>query len=68
MSRLGNLLDHLGALGLFRRQFHLDQFMGFKGDANLFHDIPPQAMLTDPDHRLEVMGQAAQVADLLIGQ
>ena len=52
----------------FGDDLHLDQFVRVQGLLDLCHDAVPEAMLADPDHRLEVVAKTAQVAFLGFGQ
>ena len=47
---------------------HLDQFMGIQSLLDLCDDCVLKAMLSDPDHRLEMVAQGTQVAFLCFGK
>lgn len=64
---LGQLLNQGDALGLVRDDLHLDQFMGIQGAGELRQDAVADTVLPDADYRLEVVGKAAKMTNLLIG-
>ena len=65
-ARLGQLADHLEAFGLFRCDLHLDQFVRVQGAGQLFQHRWPHPVLAHPDHWLEVVCEALEVADLFV--
>ncbi len=64
----GDALYQLDAISLFRGNFHLDQLVRVECAGEFLQNRIAQPVLTDPDYRFEMVGQALEVANLFGGE